>query len=912
MAAALAEAPGFEEGRLGIRECFIDVEGQAPAILTAARKAELRAEMGWPAEAKLVMGCGTVHWRKQPDVFVRLAEAVGGDARFVWIGGGTDLEEMRALALSLGVADRVEFLGHRDDFRALMRCADVFALTSSEDPFPLVCLEAAVAGAPSVIFREAGGMGALVEPPGEPPAGRAVPLGDEAAFAGAVRALLEDDAERAALAGAARARVLARYTTERACLDILATIRRVAGLAPRVSILVPTYQSAAHLPERLDSIAAQTFKDVEIVLRDDASRDESPAMLEAFARSHPFARLERAERNGGSVFRAWERCLEMAQGDLVWIAEADDTCEPDFLERAVEASAPSGVRLVHGRAIPVDAGGAVAGDYARGYLAEIAPGRWDRSYCAPAREEVDAALGRGNAIPNASAVVVRRGAALRAIEVARDFRLAGDWAFYLAAIHGGRIAFAADAVCRHRRHDATVTHGLEGTDLYFQELADAGALARRLYGPEPGRDAALARRLEGEARRFGRTAPPPEGRVPAAARRPRPPGVLFGVGDLSGGGAQMFAARFAGGWVRSGGPAALFVTGQEPDHPAVRAALSPEVPVIEAGEIEARGLGAVMRDHSLDLAVTGHWWADRAMGGWLEAMAPEARPPWAIVMHGCHETVLDHPGGFSDRREVWDRAERLCGLWVWTAEKNRRLFEEGHVAPRRIAHVVNGFEPVRPSGLTRARLGLPEGALVLTLASRAIETKGWAVALEAFRAIREAAPEGREVRLVLIGDGPAAEAIGEAARREGPVPGLHLVPHTGRLADYIALSDVGLLPSWFPGESLPLVLIEMLAQGKPAIVSDIGMCPWAIGGGAPEGPAGVVVPRGGDGRVGAAPLAAAMARFVEDRGLAARLEPQARAAFAKFDFERMLGAYREAFADLVAPAAGGLARPGVA
>src|SRR6185312_7557374 len=104
-------------------------------------------------------------------------------------------------------------------------------------------------------------------------------------------------------------RVLAKFTTDSACLEILQTIRRVAKLPPRVSVIVPNYNCEPYLERRLKSIIAQSFKDMEILLLDDKSTDGSRIILCEFAASHSQASLFLSEHNGGSAFNAWERGL---------------------------------------------------------------------------------------------------------------------------------------------------------------------------------------------------------------------------------------------------------------------------------------------------------------------------------------------------------------------------------------------------------------------------------------------------------------------------------------------------------------------------------------------------------------------------------------------------------------------------
>jgi glycosyltransferase involved in cell wall biosynthesis/GT2 family glycosyltransferase len=891
-----AEVEGFSKVKITNIPAFID-EPLNSRLLTAADKITARKQLGLPPEAKLVVGCGVAHWRKQPDVFVRMAAEIaltrGRDVRFVWVGDGEDIPDLGKLARKLNVSHLVEFVGHREDFRSFLEAADVFALPSSEDPFPLVCLEAGLAGTPSVVFREATGMTAVIEPEGKPPAGLAVPLGDEQAFIAAVDQLLNDGDMCAAMGRAARERVLENYVTDKGCAALLGKIRAVANLSPTVSVVVPSYNCGPYLKQRLDSIAAQSFRDVEVLLLDDASTDNSREILTEFADKHVEAKVFFAEKNGGSVFKAWERGIEQATGDLIWLAEADDWCESDFLHRAVAAFATSGVRLVHGRSIPVNTDGEIAGDWNDLYLDRISRGRWTRSYTEPAFKEVNSTLGRANTIPNASAVVTRRSSAQRAVKVARQFKLAGDWAFYLTAVAGGRIAYCHEAVNYHRRHNTSVTAGIEGKEAYFQELQNVGALIEEVYGPNEQRRAGFDAHIAQEAKRFGWKQPLPYPKIPNDISI-RQPGIMYGVGDLSGGGAQMFAVRFINRWVEIPAPAVLFVAGHEPDNPATARLVSPDVPIVTQREIDAAGgLFSFMKDWGLDLVISGHWWGDRAVG---KMIASEKRSiPWLVVMHGCYENVLSNPKSFPTMREDFARAEKYCSHWVWTAEKNKKVFEEGYIQPKGTSHIVNGFAPVSQFGLTRADLGIKDDAFVFTLASRAIESKGWNVALAAFKQLHDAVGAKRDLHLFLIGDGPLSDAF----RSRKVAPGVHLVRHTSRLADYIHISDVCLLPSWFAGESLPLVLIEFLAQGKPAIVSDIGMCPWAITEGTQGQPAGIVVARDNAGKISPGTLAEAMKQFIVDPKLEVTLSNSAKQAFKKFDMDEMLIAYRALVEDLL-------------
>ena len=129
----------------------------------------LRRELKLPEDAFIVGSSGTRHWRKGPDLFIELARSVrnklGAPIHFVWIGGG-DKEQRCAVDRDIakaGLGTNVHFLEAKTNPLDYFADFDVFALTSREDPFPLVCLEVASLGKPILCFDKAGGEPEFVE-----------------------------------------------------------------------------------------------------------------------------------------------------------------------------------------------------------------------------------------------------------------------------------------------------------------------------------------------------------------------------------------------------------------------------------------------------------------------------------------------------------------------------------------------------------------------------------------------------------------------------------------------------------------------------------------------------------------------------------------------------------------------------
>ncbi len=365
----------------------------------------------------------------------------------------------------------VTFLGVQDDVTPYLRAADVFLLTSREDPFPLVALEAAQCGVPIVCFADAGGMPAFVEAD----AGAVVPFADVEAMAGAVTALCADDTRRHALGARARQKLLARFTTAFTAPHLLSVCRGAAGRAPAVSVVVPNYNHGRYLRERLDSIFAQTFRDFEVIVLDDASTDDSLAVIAEYE-GRADVRVIRNEHNSGSTFTQWLKGLDAARADVIWMAESDDGCAPEFLATLLPLLRDPRVKLAYANSHVWNERSEVVGDYTSNpYLTTLSPTKWAQPYRVSAEQEMNDGLGVKNTILSASAVLFRKADVAAATRSAlQSMRIAGDWLFYAQAVEGGDIAYTPQKLNFHRRHDESVVGKLlaqNRVEQFFREFA---------------------------------------------------------------------------------------------------------------------------------------------------------------------------------------------------------------------------------------------------------------------------------------------------------------------------------------------------------------------------------------------------------------------------------------------------------
>jgi glycosyltransferase involved in cell wall biosynthesis/SAM-dependent methyltransferase len=409
----------------------------------------LREELRLGPDDLVVVGCGTTDHRKGPDLFIKTAAIVCAQlpaARFVWIGGATSSDEhehLQELIAATGHADRITFIGERAAARDYLAVGHVFYLPSREDPYPLVALEAADAGLPIVCFANSGGMPDFVKNS----AGRTVPFEDTAAAATEILGLLRDPAERANLGRTAQAKVRALHDAGQGSMrlaEILLSLLPAAEPAPGplVSIILPNYNHAKFLPERLASIAGQTYRNIEIILLDDRSSDSSLELLHDFVAKDPRARLVANTVNSGSTFKQWRKGLAEAKGKYVWIAESDDSAHPEMLETLVSRLERNPDAML-AACCPrmTDLEGKDLGT-PKDWFSDIGGARWENDFSSPGPQEIADVMSRKNAILNASGVVFRNGPDL--VDMVDDsMRLCADWLFWVRLLARGDFEYIA-------------------------------------------------------------------------------------------------------------------------------------------------------------------------------------------------------------------------------------------------------------------------------------------------------------------------------------------------------------------------------------------------------------------------------------------------------------------------------------
>ncbi len=226
---------------------------------------------------------------------------------------------------------------------------------------------------------------------------------------------------------------------------------------PKVSVIVPNYNHAPFLRQRIDTILAQTFQDFELILLDDCSTDDSRSILSSYSGDSHVRAIEFNETNSGSTFKQWNKGVRLAHGEYIWIAESDDYSDRRFLERLIPVlDAKPQVVLASSRSWVIAEDGTVQ-SYADSGLPHWARYEWGADV--DGQEDCQNHFVVANAVCNASSVLFRRTVYEHVGGADENLRYTGDWKIWAAMALTGRIVYLSDSLNYYRIHEITVSAG---------------------------------------------------------------------------------------------------------------------------------------------------------------------------------------------------------------------------------------------------------------------------------------------------------------------------------------------------------------------------------------------------------------------------------------------------------------------
>lgn len=240
---------------------------------------------------------------------------------------------------------------------------------------------------------------------------------------------------------------------------------------PKVSVIIPNYNHARYLAQRIESVLSQSFKDYELIILDDCSPDNSRELIDAYAQKHSEITTVYNTANSGSPFAQWNKGAELAQGEYLWFAESDDFCEPHLLAKLVPLLDDNPqVGLAYCQTNLVNENGEVKNSYQINLEFIYESDAWKQAFVKNGEEACKDWLLFHNPIPNASGALIRKKAFMDAGMADMSMKLNGDWFLYARLLAQYNLAFTPDLLNYFRVHEHTQREKARVDGTVYQEI----------------------------------------------------------------------------------------------------------------------------------------------------------------------------------------------------------------------------------------------------------------------------------------------------------------------------------------------------------------------------------------------------------------------------------------------------------
>jgi glycosyltransferase involved in cell wall biosynthesis len=227
-----------------------------------------------------------------------------------------------------------------------------------------------------------------------------------------------------------------------------------------VSVIIPNFNHAPYLRQRIDSVLHQTFQDFDITILDDCSTDNSKEVIEEYRGNAKVVSIIYNHQNSGSPFKQWQKGINATTGNWIWIAESDDWCEPNFLETLI-GGIEEKTCLAIAQSLVLNNEGKILWNSEAEYFHKIISGL----------DFVKSKMILDNfGIPNVSMCIFKKSAYLNIDNEFTNYKFCGDWLFYILIALQGDVFISAKILNYFRKHDKDVSGKAYKNGLSYSEF----------------------------------------------------------------------------------------------------------------------------------------------------------------------------------------------------------------------------------------------------------------------------------------------------------------------------------------------------------------------------------------------------------------------------------------------------------
>jgi len=587
----------------------------------------------------------------------------------------------------------------------------------------------------------------------------------------------------------------------------------------RVSVILPNYNNADFLHERLETIFRQIYVPFEVIIIDDASTDNSVNVIKNFMKKNGEFSCTLIENkvNKGSGYYNWLDGIKLAKGDLIWIAESDDYCDLNFLKEINKCFNNLSVSIAYSKTIFVDSNKNEVLSMEK-YLNE----KWNKSFVLSTISLVYEEFSYLNIIPNVSSCVFKKpddkilDKILEMIEK-DNYKLVIDWIFYLLVGKCGSIAYTVETNNYYRQHKESVSHKINKKQ-YIYEHGKIGEFILQNFNTNKCNikklfdkvlnhfifeDDILTLMYEDFDIKYLNEL--------HQTNLNSFKNILICNYTFSTGGGEIFPIFLANEIYNRNLNVFFLSKEREVTQPDIIKLLNKNICIFN----DMTNIKKIIDDFKITHVNTHHLLCDHDIIQYKNNNNNNSLQH-IVTDHGNYRYFYD------TCKYIFSYIENTPTKFIYITENNKNNFlsiiSNQNISLKKIPisipdYIINGEE------ITRESLGLTNTNFVITVVSRSIKEKGWEEIIQVVLILNKI--NENNIYLLLVGDLNNTFSSNLVEKYKSNI-NIKFLGFQNQVKKIFAISDLGVLPSYYSFESTPIVIIECLFANKPFIATNIG------------------------------------------------------------------------------------------
>ena len=592
-----------------------------------------------------------------------------------------------------------------------------------------------------------------------------------------------------------------------------------------VTAVIINYNNSKTLLKRLKSVYNQTVSPNEVIIIDDCSTDNSVEIIEDYINCKKDkikikTRVIVNSTNLGSGYYNWINGIELANTDFIWIAEADDYCELNFIEVLLPKFKDLSISISYCKSIFINKNNQSIWTIDK-YLDE----KWKNSFTLATSKLVKHKWGHLNIIPNVSSCIFRKPDKqhLETIQkyLNNNVKLVIDWMFYLLISKNSSISYSVDTTNYYFVYENSVSQKIQKTSQYLNEHMIMAEFIIQHFNIDMKHIKQLKNNLlkhmnilninmniaDNELTEFKEMK---NYFVPLINNIKIETVLIFSYGFLQGGG-EIFPIYLANELYNKNVNVIFMIYDKHSINKSILGLLNKHIRIVN----NSYNLANIINDFNITHINTHHQCCESIVCNYILNNKSDLKH--YVTDHGMYN-IVD-----KNQKYLLNMFERCKSNIVSINKDNLKNFKtlnnlnnlkNLNLEKRVIPISIQDYEFEK---ITRESIGLSNNDFVITLASRCMREKGWEEMIQIMNKINV---NYQNVKLLLIGD--YLNEFGLKLKETNFNKNIFFLGYQEKIKRFYDISDIGILPTYYKSESNPIVLIECLQVNKPFIASNLG------------------------------------------------------------------------------------------